>query len=129
MNFTKKLLSLVFAVVFLTGLAAVSVSAQRRGGRRVIVRPIIVRPYYGFHRHWGWNRWYNPYFYDPYLREQEQRYYLEREVTGNKRELRKHLEKYNADGVITAKERRELDDDYRDVDRSERNLNKFNGNY
>jgi hypothetical protein len=60
------------------------------------------------------------------LIERRQKYYLEKELRGNKEELRKHLEKYNADGVITAKERKELDDDYRDVERAQRKLNEFN---
>jgi len=126
MKLTTRLLTLVFAMVFLTGLGAVSASAQRRGGGRIIYRPVVVRPYFGYHRYWGWNRWNDPYLYDPYLREREQKYYLEQELNGNKRELQKHLEKYNADGVITAKEQKELNDDYRDVERAERNLNKFN---
>ncbi len=132
MKYSKKILTLLFAIVLLAGSSAISVSAQRRGVR-VIKRPIIVRPYYynyyGYNRYW--NSWYDPfygdpYFYDPYLNERRQKYYLERELKGNRRELRKHLEKYNADGVITAKERKELEDDYRDVAKAERKLREFN---
>jgi hypothetical protein len=121
---------LVFAMVLLIGLAAVSASAQRRGGGRIIKRPVIVRHYYVRpNPFWYWNYWGDPYFYDPYLNERRQRYYLERELSGNKEELRKHLEQYNADGVLTDKERRELEDDYRDVERATRNLNRFNRRY
>jgi len=129
MKYTKNILTIAFAMVLLIGSAVISTSAQQRGGgRRVIVRPVVVRPYFGYHRHW--NSWYDPfygdpYFYDPYYREREQRYYLRNELNGNRRELKKHLEKYNADGVITAKEQRELDDDYRDVEKAQRKLNEF----
>jgi len=132
MKFTNKLLTLVFAMVLLTGLAAISVSAQSRGGR-VIRRPVIVRQYYVPNPYWYRNYWgydyYDPYFYDPYLNERRQKYYLERELRGNREELRKHLEKYNADGVLTAKEKAELADDYRDVEKARRNLNNFNRRY
>jgi len=130
MKYSKNILTIAFAAILLIGSAAISVSAQRRGGTRVIVRPVIVHRHYGFHRYW--NPWYSgfygdPYFYDPYLRAQRQRYYLQNELNGNRRELRKHLEKYNADGVITAKEQRELDDDYKDVAKAERKLREFDG--
>ena len=137
MKHTKKFLTLIFAVIFLAGLAIADVSAQqRRGSGRLVQRPVIVRQYY-VRRHnpfWYWNSWrynpyYDPYYYDPYLAAQRQRYYLERELAGNKEELRKHLTKYRADGVITAKERKELDDDYRDVARSQRKLAEFNRRY
>lgn len=117
-------------MVLLIGLTAVAASAQRRGagfGVRRVYRPIVVRPYYIRHDpFWYGSVWDNPYYYDPYLNERREKYYLEQEVRGDKRELNKHLEKYNADGVITDKERKELDDDYRDVDRAQRKLNKFN---
>ena len=131
MKFTNKLLTFVFAIVLLTGLAAISASAQRRGVR-VIRRPVVVRQYYVPNPYWYRNYYwgsYDPYFYDPYLRAREQQYYLERELRGNTAELRKHLEKYRADGVITAKEREELADDYRDVEKARRKLNEFNRRY
>jgi hypothetical protein len=132
MKYTRKFLTLIFAMVLLIGSMAVIASAQRRGGGRIVHRPVVVRQYY-IRRHNPfryWNTWGTPYYYyDPYLNERRQRNYLERELSGNKRELRKHLEKYNADGVITAKEREELDDDYRDVARAERELNRFNRRY
>jgi hypothetical protein len=112
MKHSKNILTFVFAIVLLIGSAAVAAEAQRRGGSRVVVRqvvrPVVVtRPYYyGYGRYW--NRWYNPYydslyFYDPYLEAQRQRYYLQNELNGNRRELQKHLEKYRADVVITSK--------------------------
>jgi hypothetical protein len=137
MKYTKNILTLLFAIVLLIGPAAIAADAQRRGSRRVVVRqvvrPVVVRPYYyGYGRYW--NRWYNPYydslyFYDPYLEARRQRYYLQNELRGNERELAKHLEKYRADGVITAKEREELNDDYRDVERAKRRLAEFDRRY
>jgi hypothetical protein len=130
MKFTNKILTLVFAIVLLTGVSAISASAQSRGVR-VIRRPLVVRQYY-YRPNPFWYRnyyWGDRYYYDPYLREREQRYYLESELSGNKKELRKHLDKYNADGVITAKEREELADDYRDVEKAQRKLNEFNRRY
>lgn len=126
MKYTGKFLTLIFAMILLVGSTAITASAQRRGGR-VIKRPVVVRHYYVRpNPFWYWNTWGNPYYYyDPYISISRQRYDLERELSGNKRELRKHLEKYNADGVITAKEREELDDDYRDVARAQRELNEF----
>jgi hypothetical protein len=145
MKHSHKLFSFVFAAFLLLGALTINASAQtRRSGVRVIKRPVIVRPYvvrpYAYYSpyYYGYNGFYNrgfydpfydPYFYDPYLRAQRQRYYLQQELRGNQRELAKHLEKYRADGVITAKERRELDDDYRDVARAKRKLAEFERNY
>lgn len=138
MRYTNKLLTLFFAAFLVIGSAVVSAQAQRRGGIRVYRRPVVVRPYYnrynsfGYGNYWG-NRYFgspfygDPYFYDPYLNAQRQRYYLREELRGNKRELQKHLEKYNADGVITGKEREELNDDYRDVEKATRKLREFDG--
>ena len=137
MKYTKKILTLFFAVVLLIGSSVIFTQAQRRVVR-VVRRPVVVSPYY-YNNYYGYSRryynpWYDsfygdPYFYDPYLSQQRQRYYLQRELSGNKSELRKHLEKYNADGVITAKEREELADDYRDVEKATRKLKEFNEDY
>lgn len=132
MKYSGKLFTLFFVAFLFIGAAAISTSAQRRGTVRVYRRPVVVRPYYYYSPFSYWNYWGNPYFgdpyfYDPYLNARRQRYYLQEELRGNKRELQKHLEKYKADGVITAKERRELDDDYRDVERATRKLREFDG--
>lgn len=112
-------------------------SAQRRvvvGSRRpVIVRQYVYRDPFWRTRYWGSNPYYsgyyNPYFDSPYYRFQEQKFYLERELSGNRRELSEHLRKYRADGVITAKEQRELNDDYKDVRESTEKLRRFNRRY
>ena len=137
MRLRSKFLSLIFAAfVVVGGLAVSSASAQTRSGGTTVQRPIVVRtvvyrrPYYN--RFWR-NRFYDP-FYDsyyssPYLRVKDREYSLRSELAGNRRELAQHLEKYRADGVITSKEQRELDDDYKDVANSERKLRAFTREY
>jgi hypothetical protein len=120
MRYTKRILTFIFAIVLLTGIYAISASAQRRGWHRPVRVYYVQRDPF-----WGFNSWYNPYYYDPYRLEREQRYYAENAARGNKRELDEHLRKYNADGVITAKERKELEDDYKDYNRSVQRLNEY----
>lgn len=119
MRYTKRVLTFIFAIFLLMGMAAVTASAQTRKHR--VVRYYYVQP----DPFWSWNSWNNPYYYDPYYSERQQRYYMENRLRGNRRELAEHLEKYNADGVLTAKERRELEDDYRDVNRARADLNRY----
>jgi hypothetical protein len=124
MKFNKKFLTIAFAMFLLSAGFVYEASAQSRV--RVIRRPVIVRSYvyrdpFWRTRYWGY---YDP-FYHSYLREQERRYYLERDLEGNRRELAEHQRKYRADGVITAKERRELADDYKDVRESIRDLRRY----
>lgn len=126
MRYKNLVLTLVFALFLVGGAFFTNASAQRRV---YIRRPIITRP-------WGWG--YNRYYYDPfwadmyktpYERYQEERWYAQRELAGNQRELAKHREKYARDGVITAKERRELEDDVRDVAKSRARLAQLDRNY
>jgi hypothetical protein len=134
MRLRSKLLSLVFAMfVIVGGLAVSSASAQTRTTvqRPIVVRTVVYRrPYYN--RYWG-SRFYDPfyssYYYSPYLRVKDQEYSLRSELAGNRRELQQHLEKYRADGVITAKEERELADDRKDVANSEYKLRRFLSQY
>lgn len=131
MKHTKKLVTLFFATILLIGTMVIVASAQRRGKVR-IYRPVAVGSYYyGYSNPWYWNSWANPWygdpsFYDPYYRERQQRSYLNRRVRGDRKDLRKSIEKYNADGVLTDKERRKLEDKYQDVEKSERKLREFN---
>jgi hypothetical protein len=119
--------------VIVGGLAVSSASAQTRTTvqRPIVVRTVVYRrPYYN--RYWG-SRFYDPfyssYYYSPYLRVKDQEYSLRSELAGNRRELQQHLEKYRADGVITAKEERELADDRKDVANSEYKLRRFLSQY
>ena len=126
----NKILTILFVMFMLAGGLVYEASAQ---SRRVVTvqRPVIVRHYvyrdpFWRTRYWGY---YDPYWSNPYVRYQEQRFYLERELAGNRRELAEHQRKYRADGVITAKERRELEDDYKDVRESIQKLRRFSRNY
>src|SRR5689334_13685492 len=121
----KSILTMGFAIFML----AVGFTYEAPAQRRVIVRrPTIVRSYvyrdpFWRSRYYGSGYYYGSPFYDsfyqsPYERYREQQYYLQNDLRGNERELAEHLRKYRRDGVITAKERRELDDDIRDVQRS-----------
>ena len=125
MRYKKLFLTLVFALFLTGGAFFTSASAQTR--RVVVYRPVYVRPF------WGYRHYYDPFWRDmyktPYERYLEERWYAQRELQGNLRELSKHREKYAADGVITAKERRELDDDVRDVAKARARLAVLNRNY
>ena len=128
MKYGKKFLTIAFAMFILTAGLTYEASAQRR----VVRRPVIVRTYVYRDPFW-YSRYYDPfyssYYYSPYQRYQEQRYRLERELAGNQRELAEHLRKYRADGVITAKEQRELNDDFKDVRNSQQRLRMYRRYY
>ena len=138
MKYGRLILVPAFAILLAVGTFVGSASAQRHRGVTVgtVSRPVIVRTYrpawrYGLWRRpfWGYSGFYDPYWSDPYLSYERQKYYLQSELNGNRRELQKHEEKYRRDGVITAKEARELADDRKDVQKSIQKLNKFNRNY
>lgn len=141
MRLSSKFLTLIFAMFMLAGGLVMSAEAQTRGGvtvtrtttRPVVVRRVIYRDPFWRSRYWGYSRYYDPfydpYYYSPYLRYQDQKIRLQNELAGNRRELAEHLRKYRADGVITAKEERELADDRKDVRNSEIRLRQFNSNY
>jgi hypothetical protein len=110
-------------------------NSVNRGGQRVVVVRPVGRPYRGWGYRgwrspfWGYSSFYDPYWNSPYLRYQDEKFRLQRELAGNRRELQKHNEKYRADGYISPKEREELADDHRDVQRSIEKLNNFTRNY
>lgn len=118
-----KYVSLFVVMLMLAGPLAVSALAQDKEEKRPVV---IVRPVY-----------YDPFFYDPFYRSYyRDRYFyrnprqqIVRELAGNERELEKHLAEYHEDGVITAKERKELEDDYKDVRESRKELERYNRYY
>jgi hypothetical protein len=133
MKHAKRFLTLVFALFMLTGAFIVNTQAQTVVVRRT--RPVVVhRVYYPYpywrSRYWGY---YDPFWADyyrtPYERYLEERWYAERELAGNQRELRKHQLKYRADGYISPKEQRELADDIRDVQKARARLNRLYRNY
>jgi hypothetical protein len=128
MKFKNLFLMLILALIFSAGAFVTSTEAQTRRIIRpvVVYRPVYVRPFRVY-------RYYDPFWAEryksPYERFLEERYYAQRELEGNVRELARHREKYGRDGVITAKERRELEDDVRDVAKARAKLARFNRYY
>ncbi len=140
MKYANQAILSLFAILIFGGVLALDVSAQSRGNGSEVKRQPVVRRV--IHPHWGWDyyhgfrgpywrysRFYDPFYDSPYMRYQEQRFYLERDLRGNERELAEHQEKYNRDGIITAKEQRELDDDIKDVRNSRADLARFLRNF
>ncbi len=139
MKYIKRLgIILPAAALFLSTLV-ISTSAQVRSGvsvRRGSNRPVAVRravivrrPFWRHRGYWGrgwYDPFYDPYYNNPYLRHLETKYYREKAVRDARKELRKHQEKYEADGVITAKEREELYENQRDLQKATEKLRKFN---
>ena len=138
MKYAKRALISVVAILMFGGALALDASAQSRRNsvavrRPTVVRQIVRRPYWGHRRwyrpYWGYSGFYDSYWSSPYMRYNEQKFYLERELRGNERELAEHQEKYRRDGTITAKEQRELEDDVKDVRNSRVRLSQFLRNY
>ena len=123
MRYTTKIGVLFFAIFLFAGIMAENTFGQRRGYVR---RPIIVR-HYGYDPFWqpyGW--WGNdPYFNDPYLYHQREKYYKEKAVKDARRKLSEDREKYGSDGVITAKEQEKLDKRARDYNKAVNKLDDF----
>jgi hypothetical protein len=133
MKFRSIILTFAFALMMLAGGLVTQAEAQRRVV--AVRRPVIVRNYV-YHdpfwrtRYYGYSPFYNSYYYQsPYEQYLEQRYYAQRELAGNQRELAEHQRKYRADGVITAKEARELADDIKDVRESAARLRRYSRSY
>jgi len=129
----------VLAIAIFTGIVTVGdASAQRRVVARTASRPIVVRrAFYGryYDPFWRGTLWdpyygaYDPYFYDPYLRAQRDKYYKEKAVRESRRSLAKSREKYTSDGYLTPKEREKLAKKQRKYAKAVRSLAKFNRNY
>ena len=140
MRTRSKILTLVFTMFVVAAGFVITTEAQTRRGvtvtrttsRPVVVRRTIYRDPFWRSRYWGsryYDPFYDPYYYSPYLQYKDQETRLRQELAGNRRELNEHLSKYRADGVLTDKERRELEDDRKDVANSERRLREFSRNY
>ena len=107
---------------------AVNSQAQIRGGRRIVV----VRPVWhgGFYRPYGfYDPFYDPYFYDPYLQAQREKYYLQEDVKEKRKDLAKAQEKYSKDGYLSPKEQEKLAKDREKYDKAVAKMNKFNRDY
>ena len=127
MRYSKLFLTIAFAVLMLGGVFATNTQAQRRIITvRPIVRPVYVRPY------WGW-RSYDPFWYEmyetPYQRYQEERYYAQSNYQDKLKDLRKHREKYAADGYLTPKEREKLAKDERKLAEARARLARYSRYY
>ena len=130
----NKIFALVFTMFVVAVGFVISAEAQIRRGvtvSRTTSRPVVVRRIYRdpFWRARYYDPFYDPFYYSPYLRYKDQETLLRQELAGNRREYEKHLSKYRADGVLTDKERRELEDDQRDIMNAQRRLRQYNGNY
>lgn len=114
MKFSKTIPTSIFAMILLIGIGTITVSAQEQSKDKPSERPVVV--YYYYDPFMAWDRWwYDPYRNDPFLRERRELYYHREAVRDARSELNEHLREYKEDGVITAEERRELDDDYADL--------------
>lgn len=103
MRYTKRIIIFIFAIFLLVGMASVATSAQTRKHR--VVRYYYVQP----DPFWSWNsHWNDPYYYDPYLREQRARYYKQRDVRDKRDDLAEDREKYSSDGYLSPKEQKKL---------------------
>ena len=124
MRYSKRLGIITAVFVFIFGIMAMNASAQTRRVVRVY-RPIHVHHYWGYDPFWG-SSWNDPYMYDPYLRIQREKYYKEKAVRDASRKLAKDSAKYQADGVLTAKEQEKLMKKRRDYQKAVAKLNEFN---
>jgi hypothetical protein len=134
MRYLKPFGVIVSAIILLSSMVVISAldaSAQTRRMIRVsggysspiVTRRVFYRPFY-YSRYY--DPFYDPYFYDPYLRAQRDRYYRQEAVRDARKDLAEHTEKYNADGVLTDKERRKLADDQADLNKALRRLRAYN---
>jgi len=140
MKLLKRIALSGLAVTLFTGMMVFSASAQTRVVRMrtttsqpVTVRRVYYRRYYDpFWRGTLWDPygyWNDPYYYDPYLRAQRDKYYKEKAVRDARRDLAKSREKYGSDGYLTPKEREKLAKKARKYNEKVASLNKFNRNY
>ena len=130
MRYIKRFSVLISTLVLMLSAMVVDTTAQRRG-RVVIRRPVIVRshlwrdPFWSSRSLW-YDPFYDPYSYDPYLREQRDRYYKEKAVKDASKKLTKDKAKYASDGVLTDKEREKLVKRNRDYNKAIQKLDDFN---
>jgi len=97
-----------------------------------VVRRVYYQRYYDpFWRGTLWDPYYSydPYFYDPYLSAQRDKYYKEKAVRDARRKLATHREEYGYDGYLTEKERKKIAKDQRKYAKAVANLNKFYRTY
>jgi hypothetical protein len=120
--------SIIF--LFLTGLAVMPAEAQDRK-RVIIVRPIVYRDPFWFHRY---DPWYDPFYrarrYEsPRQMYEREKYKRESKVDEELRELNKEREKAMRDRVITAKEQKNIDEEMREYRKAVADLESFNRSF
>ena len=122
MKYKKLFLTLAFALFLFGGAFITSTEAQtRRVVRPVVVyRPIYRRPY--LYSRYYYDPFYSDLYKTPYERYLEERYYAQNQVRHDQKVLAKNREKYARDGILTDKERRKLQDDASDLQKSRTRL-------
>ena len=128
MRYLKRFFAIISLMAAFIAVGAVNSQAQVRGGRRIVV----VRPTWhgGFYRHYGfYDPFYDPYFYDPYLKAQREKYYLQENVKDKRKDLAKAQEKYGKDGYLSPKEQEKIAKDREKYEKAQAKLNKFNRDY
>lgn len=124
MRYTKRIVIFIFAIFLLMGIASVTASAQTRKQRAVRYYYVQPNPF------WSWNyHWNDPYYYDPYLRERQTRYYKEKDVRDKRQDLAEDREKYSADGYLTPKEQEKLAKAERKYREAVADLSDYNSDY
>jgi hypothetical protein len=120
----KRIAILLFSLVLMLSAAAVSASAQRYYR---VVRPVIIRPHYGWGFGYGYHSfWNDPYYYDPVYRDYRDRYYLQSDVSSARKKITKDREKYAKDGYIDPKEQEKLMKDQQNYQEKVAKLNRYN---
>ena len=126
LQFRKTILMTLLAGL-LIAMGTVLASAQRVTGGQLPPRPIIIRQYYFYDpfRRFDDYYYYDRYALDPYYRERRRRANLRDEVREAREELNERMAEYRADGVITAKEQRRLDEAQEELNDAIRELEEY----
>ena len=128
MRYLKRTTAIISLVASLFAIGSVSTQAQVRTTRVIVIQ----RPFFhtGFWRPYGfYDPFYDPYFYDPYLRAQREKYYLRQDVKNKREHLAKVQRKYRKDGYLSPKEQEKLMKDRLKYEKAVAKLNNFNRNY
>ncbi len=111
-------------------LELLSLAARRRRAASLFTGPYTFGLIGG--GYWGW-RYYDPFWADmyktPYERYLEERYYAQSNLRDKEKDLRKHSQKYAADGYLDPKEREKLAKDQRKLAEARERLARLNRYY
>lgn len=129
MRYIKRIGILFSAIILLMTAMVINSDAQRRA--RFVSsgsRPIIVRSFGFGHPFWYsryYDPFYDPYFYDPYLRAQREKYYREEAVRDARKKVNKDQQKYASDGYLTPEEREKMAKNQRKYREAVQKLNDY----